>query len=187
MARSIPGTVMQMTEETGGLTPDTIMPFLNLTGGLTLSQVCEITGLEPATIQNWVKRGFVSSPISKKYSKEQISRILIINSLRDSMQLDRIALLLSYINGCLIDTSDDIISDSELYRHFCRITLEIASIDTTKRTVILQNIKEAFKNYQGTEKERLERTLLIMILVYQATVMKRKATELMSEIEAEEV
>ena len=37
-----------------------------LAGGLTLSQVCQISGLEPYTVQNWVKRGFLSNPTEAK-------------------------------------------------------------------------------------------------------------------------
>ena len=37
------------------------------TGGITLSQLTEMTGLEGTTIQNWVKRGWVSKTIGKKY------------------------------------------------------------------------------------------------------------------------
>ena len=38
------------------------------TGGITLSQLTEMTGLEGTTIQNWVKRGWVSKTIGKKYN-----------------------------------------------------------------------------------------------------------------------
>ena len=40
-------------------------PLIEAADGLTLSQVCNLTGLEPSTIQNWVKRHFVSRPVAK--------------------------------------------------------------------------------------------------------------------------
>ena len=58
------------------------------TGGITLSQLTEMTGLEGTTIQNWVKRGWVSKTIGKKYNERQIARILIISILRDSIHLE---------------------------------------------------------------------------------------------------
>ena len=44
---------------------DMLLSPLFLTGGLMLSQVSQLTGLEPHVIQNWVKRGFVSPPERK--------------------------------------------------------------------------------------------------------------------------
>ena len=182
MPSSIPGTTLTKTDETKDIFSDAIVPLINVTGGLMLSQLCELTGLETATIQNWVKRGYVSSPVAKKYSKEQVARILIINSLRDTMQLDNIAALLSYLNGNLLDESDDIIMDSELYMHFCKVTFRIEEVDTTKRTVIIQNIRETFKEYDGVDKDKLERALLIMVLAYQAKIMVKKADVLLKNI-----
>ena len=60
-----------------------------------LSQVASLTGLEPYVIQNWVRRGFVAPPERKRYSRRQFSRIVLINMLKDSMQLDKICALLS--------------------------------------------------------------------------------------------
>ena len=65
-------------------------PLIRATDGLTLGQVCAITGLEPSTVQNWVKRGFVPHPVRKKYHERQLARILLISALRESMQIDRI-------------------------------------------------------------------------------------------------
>lgn len=186
MANRIPGTTLPITGEMTETLMETLMPFLNITGGLMLSQLCDITGLEPATIQNWVKRGFVSSPVAKKYSKEQISRILMINALRDIMYLDKIAVLLSFINGNLLDTSDDIITDSELYIYFCRSTFHLGSVDTANKTVLLQKIRETLADYQGTGKEKLETVLLIMVLMYRAAILKEKAEEILSGIELQE-
>ena len=94
---------------------DMLLSPLFLTGGLMLSQVSQLTGLEPYVIQNWVKRGFVSPPERKKYSRRQFCRILFINMLKDVLQLEKICQLLSYVNGALADESDDLVDDSYLY------------------------------------------------------------------------
>jgi DNA-binding transcriptional MerR regulator len=51
-------------------------------GGLMLSQVCNMTGLEAHTVQNWVKRRYVSSPKGRLYDVDQFSRLVIINMLK---------------------------------------------------------------------------------------------------------
>lgn len=89
-----------------------------------LSQVSQLTGLEPHVIQNWVKRGFVSPPRNKRYSRNQFSRIALINMLKDCLRLDQITRLLSYLNGHLDDESDDIIDESRLYTYITRLVFQ---------------------------------------------------------------
>lgn len=182
MANSIPGTTLKRTEETEETMLNALIPFLNMTGGLMLSQLCELTGLESAAIQNWVKRGFVSSPVSKRYSKEQVARILLINSLRDAMKLDNIAKLLSYINGNLLSSEDDIITDSELYGHFCRVVFNLEKIETINDEAIVSNVDKTLGNYTGQGKEKLKTALIIMVLMYESAVVKNKAVKLLCNI-----
>lgn len=121
MNRIIPGTTLKFTETAREAAFSVISPVLEATGGLTLSQLSKLTGLEGTTIQNWIKRGWVSSTKGKKYSEKQVLRILLINMLRNVMKLDDIANLMSYVNGDVEDTSDDIIADIHLYNMLCRI------------------------------------------------------------------
>lgn len=110
----LPGTTVEADLRRPGAA-DALLSPLFLAGGLTLSQVVQLTGLEAHTIQNWVKRGFLSPPQRKKYSRRQFCRILIINMLRDALQLEKICALLSYVNGSLSDESDDLVDDAYLY------------------------------------------------------------------------
>ena len=117
MERLLPGTTLplppgQIREPFALLDP----VFAVSGGGLLLSQVSEMTGLPGATIQNWVKRGWVSSPVNKRYSDLHVARILLINLLRPAMKLDSIAALLAYVNGSVDDRSDDIIPEPQLDR-----------------------------------------------------------------------
>ena len=91
MNRLIPGTTMKYTEQARESAFSLISPVLEATGGLTLSQLSKLTGLEGTTIQNWIKRGWVSATKGKKYSEKQILRILLINMLRKAMKLEDIA------------------------------------------------------------------------------------------------
>ena len=103
----IPGTTLSAQREQAQQV-DQVFHSLFLAGGLTLSQVASLTGLEPHTIQNWVKRGFLPPPQGKRYSMEQLCRILNMHILKGNMNLDQIVKLMQYLNGNLADTSSGI-------------------------------------------------------------------------------
>lgn len=88
MNRKIPGTTLNFDERARDEAFELIEPVLEATGGLTLSQLSKLTGLEGSTIQNWIKRGWVSVTHGKKYSEKQVIRILLINMLRRFNELD---------------------------------------------------------------------------------------------------
>ena len=114
MLKTFPGTMVEVSKlETGSSRQ--LFDGIFATGGITLSQVCIITGLEPYLIQNWVKRGFVSSPQKRVYSRVQLARIIIINMLRESLKIEDICLLINIIGCDTEDQSDDLIFDNELY------------------------------------------------------------------------
>ena len=61
MQWTIPGTTLEAEREQADRTGERFEALFSA-GGLTLSQVASVTGLEPYTIQNWVKRGFLPPP-----------------------------------------------------------------------------------------------------------------------------
>ena len=120
MQWTIPGTTLLGQREDADRV-DSVFRALFLAGGLTLSQVSGIAGLEPYTVQNWVKRGFLQPPRGKRYDMEQVCRILNINLLKGALTLEQSCQLISYINGDLTDESDDLIDDTLLYFYFVRL------------------------------------------------------------------
>ena len=110
----IPGTVLGIRQEEADHIEE-MFSSMFLAGGMALGQISHITGLEPYTVQNWVKRGFLTSPKNKRYTLRQLCRILNINMLKSALSLEQICGLLQYINGHLDDESDDLIDDSPLY------------------------------------------------------------------------
>jgi len=137
------------------------------TNGITLSQVCEITGLEASTVQNWIKRGYVNPPVGRKYSKNQLGRIILINLLRNTFVIERIARLLSYVNGNLLDRSDDIMDDSEIYQCLCDILITPEKKLITCMDTLPQKVDERLKDFQEPfpgAKDRLK--LILEALVY---------------------
>lgn len=61
----IPGTTLTGQREEADRIGEQFQALF-LAGGLSLSQVSAITGLEPYTVQNWVKRRLLPPPESKK-------------------------------------------------------------------------------------------------------------------------
>lgn len=163
---------------------DSVSSTINLTGGLTLSQLAEISGLETTTIQNWVKRGWVVPPKSRRYGETSTARVLIISMLRGSMQLGDIVELMAYVNGKVNDRADDAVPDSELYNMLCNIiktinnsNFRIADIDD----VIEKELESYSEPFEGG-KNKITKTLKIMTLAYYSAELKKSAEKLKAEI-----
>lgn len=114
MQWTIPGTTLTGERENADRV-DGLFQSLFLAGGLTLSQVSSITGLEPYTIQNWVKRKFLAPPSGKRYDMEQVCRLININILKGTMPLEQIIHLMGYLNGDLTSEADDLVDDTMLF------------------------------------------------------------------------
>lgn len=108
MATVLPGTTIEVSAITHGLSAQ-LFDGIFAVGGITLSQAAIMTGLEPHVIQNWVKRGFVSPPQNRSYSREQFARIVLINLLRETFQIDRVCRVLPPFGG---------IGNATLYHRF---------------------------------------------------------------------
>lgn len=180
MLRVIPGTVLPWEEGLSRNAFAVLSPVLSVTKGLTLSQLRELTGLEGTTIQNWVKRGWIESPTGKRYGEQQILRVILINMLRNAMQLDKIIWLMGYINGRVDDRSDDIIPDRELFNVLCRIIYLADRKQTTDKTEIRRIIGEELEHYNGPcedSKEKLEKAVLCMTLGFISSEIKKQSDE----------
>ena len=179
----IPGTVLTIQRENADSVEE-MFSSMFLAGGMVLSQVSSITGLEPYTIQNWVKRGFLAPPQHKRYTQRQLCRILHINMLKSVLPLEQICGLLSYINGKLHDESDDIIDDSQLYFLFVRLAARARELDGPEARE--KALAEALANYQEPvpgAKKRLEKALRIMLTAWVAARMRHIAETLLEELE----
>lgn len=182
MKWTLPGTVLQVgPAETERL--ESVLGSLFLGGGIALSQVAGITGLEPYTIQNWVKRGYLTPPEKKKYSQRQLSRILIINMLRSALPLERICGLLQYINGHLDDEADDLIDDTQLYFLFIRLANYHRQMkDTAGREDYLHKVLADYEEPQPGAKERVEKVLRIMITAWAASQLRQTAERMTAQL-----
>ncbi len=180
MATVLPGTEIEVSKLEKGVSKS-LENGIFAAGGITLSQVSVMTGVEAAAIQNWVKRGFVSSPQKRMYSKNQFARICIINMLREAFQIDRIVELLTYINGTLNDESDDLIDDSELYHRYVDMLAE-ADPEYISESAIKSAAKQAAADYEERRpgaRQRLETVLAVMAYAHFSVLARHKADLIM--------
>ena len=182
----IPGTILRR-KDMGDVTG---MEFLKkiffISSGVMLSQIREISGIDGSTLQNWTKRGWVANSKLKRYNIDQVAHILIINMLRDCMQLDRITFVIRYINGNVEDNTDDIISDSLLYDYICRILDRLLDDDATYDISSLRScISEVTADYEEAvsgARKRLNQALEIIIAAYYAALIKRYSDHMVEEL-----
>jgi DNA-binding transcriptional MerR regulator len=182
MMWTIPGTVLQIKREEADFVPQQL-EALFFGGGIALSQVTAITGLEAHTVQNWVKRGFLTSPVGKRYSLRQLCRILNINVLRCTMPIERICHLLSYVNGNLDDESDDMIDDSQLYFMFVKLAARMKELYNPDAVEDLLNTYLAdYREPVPGAKERVRQVLRIMLTAYLAARMMQETEKMLQEL-----
>ena len=179
---TIPGTILHADRREAEQIPQKL-EALFFGGGITLSQVTSITGLEAHTVQNWVKRGFLTSPVGKRYTLRQLCRIMNINVLRYSMPLERICHLLSYVNGNLDDESDDLIDDSVLYFMFAKLAARMKELyDAAAVEELLATYLEDYQEPVPGAKERVRQVLRIMLTAYLAARMMQETEKMLNEL-----
>ena len=179
---TLPGTTITARREDADQTRKQY-DALFLAGGLALSQVAAITGLEPYTIQNWVKRGFLSPPQGKRYTKDQVCRIITINMLKGTLTLEQACGLMSYVNGDLADTSDDLINDAELYFMFVRLAAGARHIGGTEAwdDAMAQALRSYREPVPGA-RERVEKALRIMLNTWISNRMRQQVEDMLKEL-----
>ncbi|MBQ8400898.1 MAG: DUF1836 domain-containing protein [Clostridia bacterium] len=174
----IPGTVVDRSKMNGAAGEPFLDKVFYITEGIMLTQIREITGIDGTTLQNWLKRGWVASPRGKYYTKEHLARILLIAMMRDTMQLARIAQVLSYINGRVGDAADDIIPESVLYDYVCRVVDVLAdgeSAGLNELDAVVEKVVESYEERVSGAKKRLSRGISIIVTAYYSTLVKNHA------------
>lgn len=182
MQWTIPGTTLIASREDADRTEERFTALF-LAGGLTLSQVASITGLEPYTVQNWVKRGFLPSPVNKRYNMEQLCRLINMNILKGTMPLDQIVKLMSYLNGNLADESDDLVDDTMLFFLFVRLSARARYIGGGKSwDEALEEVTAGYAEPVPGAREKLVKVLKVMLTVWCANSLKAEAERMLAEL-----
>ncbi len=181
----IPGTKLRKSDMGNVTGLEFLSKVFFISEGVMLSQIREVSGIDGSTLQNWTKRGWVANARLKKYNIDQVAHILIINMLRSCVQLDRIAILLQYINGKIDDRSDDIIRDSVLYDYICRILDKLMEQDVCSMASIKETITAVTADYEEAmpgARERLANALEIIVIAYYAALIKRRSDEMLADL-----
>lgn len=179
---TIPGTALQVDRAEVCHIPDQFRSMF-LGGGMVLSQVAAITGLEPYTVQNWVRRGFLTPPERKRYTLRQLCRIININMLKGVLPIERVCGLLGYINGQLDDESDDIIDDSVLYFMFVELAARARELyEPQEAEELLDQTMADYEEPKPGAKERVKKALRIMLVAWLAARMRQEAERMLSDI-----
>ena len=178
----IPGTTLEAHRNEADRTPQ-LFSSMFLAGGMVLSQVATVTGLEPYTIQNWVKRGFLSPPVAKRYNMEQVCRIINLNLLKGALPLEQTVSLMTYINGDLTSEEDDLIDDTVLYFKFVSLAARARHIGGTKEwgealTEVMENYAEP---YPGA-KEKVKKVLQIMLTAWIVSQLREQTNQMISQL-----
>ena len=186
MMWTIPGTVLQIPKEEADRVEDTFSAMF-LAGGISLGQVSAITGLEPYTVQNWVKRGLLSPPREKRYTLRQLCRIITVNMLKGVLPMERVCGMLGYINGRLDNEEDDVIDDSKLFFMFVRLAARARELaDRQERQTLPQKIMADYQEPIPGAKQRVETVLQIMLTAWIAGQVRQEAEKLLDRIETEQ-
>lgn len=172
----LPGTTIEIS---GKLNAEEFLNAAFAPGGLVLSQVASLTGLEPHTVQNWVKRGFVPAPTGKKYTCDTFCLIAMINALKDTFPIERISALLQ---GAA--TWSERISYSMIYIMFSE------AADILPDDVLLQHTDThgaacsvlRHRSGRNPNDERLAAILDILLLTYVSGRIKKRAQLMLAEI-----
>ena len=179
---TIPGTTLEDRRNNADRIEGLFQPMF-FAGGLTLSQVSSITGLEPYAIQNWVKRGFLSSPQNKRYNLQQLCRIITIQMLKGALPLEKICSLLQYINGDLTDESDDTVDDAALYFMFVKLAARARHIggDQSWDDALLEATASYTEPYPGA-RDRVIQVLRVMLMAWISSRLQAQVDEMVDNL-----
>ncbi|MGN0478429.1 MAG: DUF1836 domain-containing protein [Hominenteromicrobium sp.] len=180
----LPGTVLRVDLDRSEAAEE-VFSAMFLTGGLVLSQVTQVTGLEPYIVQNWVRRGFLPPPRQRKYTRRQLSRILMINALKSALPIDQICRLLSYINGALDDEGDDTIDDTQLYCAFVALARTVTREGFPSPEELTPMLEDGLRGYTEPvpgAKHRIEAVLRIMLTAWRSAELQSKAQQMLSAL-----
>lgn len=157
--------------------------LISAANGLSLAQVCSMTGLEPSTVQNWIKRGFVPHPEHKRYRLRHVARILMIDALRDSLLIERVGELMQFINGNADDTSDDLITEEALYELFIAAVASVRDVYVPPELVgekVAAIVADRLPD--DSARVRVTSAVTVMVNAYVAGRYKREADRLYTQM-----
>ena len=165
------------------------LPYLEL-DSMMLSQVVEVAqrvsqnDINNTHIQNWVRRKYLPHPQKKKYTREQVANILLLNDLRNILSLEEASQLLSFVNLNLDDNSDDRINPAKLYRYYSEIFDHtqkdwVTSLEQLPKEV---NLALSEEELSDEDKDKVASTLVVLNLLARANLYKQIAQQWLKNV-----
>ena len=183
---NIPGTILNRDKMDGATGLEFLDKVFFITDKIMLAQIREITGIDGTTLQNWLKRGWVGTPNKKSYTKEHLARILIINMMRDTMQLSRIIFILQYVNGK--SEEDKIVKESVLYGYICKVLDRLSENGEISGAGIDGIISDVLSDYEEPVSgagRRLSVGIKVITITYYSALIKAEAESILDSLGAE--
>lgn len=183
---NIPGTILNRDKMDGATGLEFLDKVFFITDKIMLAQIREITGIDGTTLQNWLKRGWVGTPNKKSYTKEHLARILIINMMRDTMQLSRIIFILQYVNGK--SEEDKIVKESVLYGYICKVLdrfSENGEISGAGIDGIISDVLSDYEEPVSGAGRRLSVGIKVITITYYSALIKAEAEAILDSLGAE--
>ena len=174
MGVMLPGTFIEVSPEKLKNVDEILSPMF-LLEGMQLRQITQLLGVEAHTVQNWVKRRFVESPVHKMYDRDRFVRLALLNYLKDVFSLEGILEILSMAGH----------QDNEVYKAFCAL-MALAPVDpiraeTKLNDIIDRAVENGDFNYQQTSKQQVAKMMTILYTAHLSIVMKKEAERLLNE------
>lgn len=183
---NIPGTILNRDKMDGATGLEFLDKVFFITDKIMLAQIREITGIDGTTLQNWLKRGWVGTPNKKSYTIEHLARILIINMMRDTMQLSRIIFILQYVNGK--SEEDKIVKESVLYGYICKVLdrlSENGEISGVGIDGIISDVLSDYEELVSGAGRRLSVGIKVITITYYSALIKAEAEAILDSLGAE--
>ena len=179
---TLPGTVLSVDREDARIVQQQFSSMF-FGGGIVLSQVAAITGLEPYTVQNWVKREFLPPPVHKRYNMNQLCRVITINMLKSVLPMEKICGLLTYINGDMDDATDDIIDDARLYFMFVKLAAGFKMMHNgAGRDEAIDRVLADYKEPVPGAAQRVKKVLQIMLTAWAADLLNKETAKMVEHL-----
>ena len=183
---NIPGTILNRDKMDGATGLEFLDKVFFITDKIMLAQIREITGIDGTTLQNWLKGGWVGTPNKKSYTIEHLARILIINMMRDTMQLSRIIFILQYVNGK--SEEDKIVKESVLYGYICKVLDRLSENGEISGAGIDGIISDVLSDYEEPVSgagRRLSVGIKVITITYYSALIKAEAEAILDSLGAE--
>lgn len=136
--------------------------------------------LTKTMINNYSKDKLLMPPINKKYSRDHIMLMVLIYSLKQSLSIADIKILL---NNLILWKKDDADLDlKSIYNLYLSIKENVVTDYETSIKKNIKNIEENIKDTISPESDYLQKLITILFLIENANAYKKSAEKLIDSL-----